>query len=172
MQTELNDQQRQRVIRQTHHFIRVASEHFGKPFQPVDIRFDLKGRSAGMYRVRGNERCIRYNPWIFSHYFQDNLDNTVPHEVAHFIADRLFGMAKIKPHGAEWKNIMQVFGVTPEVTCRYPLDAMPQNPRPRYPYRCQCRTHMLSGIRHNRIRRQQTRYFCKRCKQPLKPCET
>ncbi len=55
----------------------------------VPVRFELQGRAAGMYRVHKGERVIRYNPYIFSKYFDDSLANTVPHEVAHYITDVL-----------------------------------------------------------------------------------
>ncbi|HHO60023.1 MAG TPA: metallopeptidase (SprT family), partial [Thiotrichales bacterium] len=98
----INPQQQAIVVEKTRRYIQQAGEIYGKKFQPIDVRFDLCGRNAGMYRVQGRQRWIRYNPYIFSRYFDDNLNTTVPHEVAHYITDCLYGLRKIRPHGIEW----------------------------------------------------------------------
>lgn len=41
----------------------------------------------------------------------DEVDNTIRHEVAHFMAWRLFGHAK---HGAAWKHCCSITGARPE----------------------------------------------------------
>ncbi len=165
--TPISAEQRQQVITQTGHFITLASDYFGKKFKTVDVTFDLSGGTAGMYRVAARQRWIRYNPYIFSRYFDDSLQNTVPHEVAHYITDCLYGLRKIRPHGIEWKNIMQVFDVEPEVTGHYNLEGIPQRRQQRHDYFCGCRQHRLSSVRHNRIQKKQAAYYCRYCKQAL-----
>ena len=163
----INARQQAVVLEKTHHYISLASEIYQKKFQLVEVRFDLSGRNAGMYRLQGKQRWIRYNPYIFARYFDDSLNTTVPHEVAHYITDRLYSLRKIRPHGIEWKNVMRQFGVKPEVTGSYNLDGIPQRKQQRFTYHCDCSQHQISAVRHHRILRQQAVYYCKRCKQAL-----
>ena len=151
------------VVSHTHHYIGVASKIFGRPFAEIPVSFKLTGRAAGMYHVQRNKRFIRYNPYIFAKYFSDNLHNTVAHEVAHYIADMLYGIKNIKPHGTQWRTIMGQFGVEPQVTCRYDLEGIPQRQHRRFAYQCQCRQYAISTRRHNMILRGQRHYHCPTC---------
>ena len=87
----IDEVQRQRVIDETSSCIQQAGGLFRRAFDFIPVSFDLRGRAAGMYRVKKQQRMIRYNPWLFARYFADNLANTVPHEVAHYIIDMVYG---------------------------------------------------------------------------------
>ena len=167
----LSDEQQQLVIAHTHHYIEQATELFVIKKKVVDISFNLKGRSAGMYRTRGRfgkvKREIRYNTFIFSKYFEDNLKTTVPHEVAHYVSDLAYGLKNIKPHGVEWKKIMTAFGADASVTANYDLSGIPQRKKTTYTYSCQCREHELGPVRHKRISSRRNQYYCRYCKQVL-----
>jgi SprT protein len=171
----LSIENRQTVIEETRACINKASELFDLDDKAVDIHFNLKGRAAGMYRVKkGNGllfsrrlREIRYNPYIFSKYFDDNIATTVPHEVAHFVTDIIYGLKNIKPHGKEWKAVMHAFGADASVTASYDLTGIPQKRMSSYTYRCDCREHQLSSIRHNKIIKNRCQYYCNYCKQTL-----
>jgi SprT protein len=158
------DESRQaEVVALTRDYIRRAGEIYGQAFAVIAVCFDLSGRAAGMYRVRGGQREIRYNPYIFSKYFADNLANTVPHEVAHYITDMRYGLRNVRPHGREWREVMQAFAVEPGATSRYDLSGIPRRHRRQFSYRCACGTHTLGSVRHNRARSGQARYCCRRC---------
>ena len=107
----LNRGKQQLVIDETHTYFNKAKTLFNLKDDNLDIVFNLKGKAAGMYRVKRklfhNKKEIRYNPYIFSKYFDDNFKTTIPHEVAHYISDLIYGLRNIKPHGKEWKEIMQ-----------------------------------------------------------------
>jgi SprT protein len=163
----LSPQQRQRVVEVTGETIAQASVLFGRAFAEIPVTFELRGRAAGMYRVHRGRRMIRYNPYLFARYFSDNLANTVPHEVAHYVTDILYGLRRVRPHGPEWQAVMRAFGVQPAVTCNYDLDGIPVRRQRRFSYRCACTTHSLSTVRHKRVQNGQARYSCRRCQTPL-----
>ena len=163
----LDEPQKARVCARTEDFIHLAERHFRRKFAPIPIRFNLKARAAGMYCVRRDEREIRYNPFLFARYFEDNLRVTVPHEVAHYICDMVYGLKNIRPHGNEWKNLMGYFRADPSRTCDYDLNGIPLRKVQRYLYSCACSTHQLSSVRHNRIQRDNTRYYCRKCHQEV-----
>lgn len=163
----LSEQQQAVVIARTDDQVRLASEYFDQVFPKLPVLFDLSGRAAGMYRVRAGRREIRYNPFIFARYFDDNLAQTVPHEVAHYVADMLHGFRSIRPHGSEWKRVMELFGAEPRASCQYDLEGLPGRRYRRFDYRCQCREHSLTTVRHNKVRQNRMRYYCRDCGQPL-----
>jgi len=163
----LSPEQRQRVVVATRRSIARAGMLFGCDLAEIPVTFDLRGRAAGMYRVRGGQREIRYNPHIFARYFGDNLENTVPHEVAHYVIDVLHGLRRVRPHGPEWRAVMRAFGVAPAATCRYDLDGIPVRRQQRYSYQCACTTHSISTVRHRRMQEGRVRYSCRRCRVPL-----
>ena len=83
--------QQREVTAATKHYRQQAQDIYKRRFTPVPVLFDLAGRTAGMFKLVGRRGWIRYNPWIFAKYFEENLRDTVPHEVAHFIVYELYG---------------------------------------------------------------------------------
>lgn len=160
------EQQRQ-ITDQTNNYIEQASALFDIKIKPVEITFNLKGRAAGMYRVSRYKREIRYNSHIFSKYYEDNFNITIPHEVAHYITDIIYGLRNIKPHGKEWKAVMHEFGANATVTANYDLSGIPLKKQKLFTYECDCQEHQLGSIRHNRIKRNRGQYYCTHCKQSL-----
>jgi SprT protein len=156
-------QQQERVLEQTLHYIKRAGEIFGRRFAEIPVLFDLRGRTAGMYRVKHKQRQIRYNPHVFAKYLEDNLNVTVPHEVAHYVIDCLYGLRKVRPHGAEWKAVMGEFGADASRTCRYDFSGIPVKSEKRYDYHCSCKTHQLTTRRHNKVAKKRIYYVCKSC---------
>jgi SprT protein len=133
----------------------------------VEIRFDLRGTSAGQARMRnGSSPIIRYNATLLRLHPTEFIVETVPHEVAHVVAFVKHG-PRIRPHGPEWQAVMRHFGVEPSRCHRYDVSRLRTRSLQRFLYRCSCGTHEISSIRHNRICREGTVYLCRRCRQPL-----
>ena len=147
---------------QTRVLLRQAKKHSGISIPLGEIRFDLKGKAAGMVVYRqGMAPVVRYNPAMLRACQTEFLTQTLPHEVAHLVTRVLFGSA-IRPHGPEWKGVMDFFGT--EARRCHNFDIHPDTVRRlrRFSYACACREHRLTSIRHNRILKGQ-RYLCKRC---------
>lgn len=163
----LSDTQRATVVRATLACLARAEAIFQRAFPAIPVRFDLRGRAAGMYRVRRGARQIRYNPHIFARFFADGLAETVPHEVAHYVTDVLHGLHRVRPHGPEWRAVAQALGATPRASGRYDLSGIPLRRRTLFDYRCACMSHQLGAHRHGRAQRGETGYVCRRCGAPL-----
>ena len=163
----LEARRQQEVLRATEACLRRAGELFGLGRPVVPVSFDLQGRAAGQYRVARGKPHIRYNPWIFAKYFSDSLANTEPHEIAHYVTDRLYGLRNVRPHGAEWQQVMCLLGAEPRATARYDLSGVPVRRQQRFAYRCACMGHSITRSRHNRIRRGEATYLCRSCKTPI-----
>lgn len=163
----ITERQQEQVVTATRHCIERAGKLLQQKFALPPVTFDLRGRAAGMYRVYRDRRQIRYNPYIFGKYFTDNLTNTVPHEVAHYLTDMLYGLRNIRPHGREWQAVMRVLDAEPNVTCHYDLTGVPLRRQRRFSYRCACSAHAVSAVRHNRVQRGSGSYVCRQCCTPL-----
>lgn len=152
----------------TRTLLESAARHFGLATPGVEIRCDLRGRGAGQVRRQAGQLwTVRYNPALLARHGEDFLARTVPHEVAHVIAFHRHG-PRIQPHGAEWRAIMHLFGVPPTRCHDFDVSDLKTRTLDRFPYRCGCRSHLLTSIRHHRIQRGQ-RYLCRACGQALVP---
>ena len=169
----LDDQQQ--VVEQTEHFIRLGGELLGREFDYIPVYFDLKGRTAGMYKVAGRgrriQRQIRYNPWIFAKYYENNLTVTVPHEVAHYLVDCVYGLRNVRPHGSEWKAVMSSFGIDNRATSTFDLGGIPTRRQQQIDYHCGCKAHQLGIRRHNKVARGEANYLCRYCGEVLRLVE-
>lgn len=156
----------QEVEQRVQQLLITARDHFKKDPGQVEIKFNLTGKAAGMaiFPHRANP-IIRFNTQLLIENREAFLKRTVPHEVAHVIARGLFGK-RIKPHGQEWKQVMGLLGAEASRCHSYDVSRSVRRKLKRFTYHCQCRSHQLSSIRHNRVLQGQ-RYHCLSCKQPL-----
>lgn len=159
----INSTQQTEVVAATKRYISLASTLFRDQFAEIPVRFNLKGRSSGMFRVTRDDQEIRYNPWIFAKYYDDCLASTVPHEVAHYVVHQTYGLTNVRPHGAEWKAVMNAFDADASVRSNYNLDGIPLRQVTRFTYKCSCDSHKLGGRRHQNIRLGRYSYRCRRC---------
>lgn len=98
--------------------IKLAEQKFGIKMPEVQIRFDLKGRAAGMagytrrlYDAGGSNFYLRFNVQhirIGGKTYEHLLNDTVPHEVAHTVCQAFpqFG----RNHDAGWKRVCIALG--------------------------------------------------------------
>ena len=188
----ISEQKMQEVAREVQRYIEMASDLYKRSFAPIDVVFDIKGRAAGMYHsvstfnnktinnktisflplaiIRKRKPKIRFNPWLFAKYPEESWTNTIPHEVAHYIADSRYDFNNIKPHGLEWRRIMQDFGAEPLVYGDYSLEGIPVRRVRRFAYRCACRQVELTSIRHRRIQEDRQQYHCRHCSGSVEFC--
>jgi len=159
----IGNAERIRVREATESCIRHAEEIFNRRYARVPVLFDLQGSTAGMFKIVGKRSVIRYNPWIFAKYFDENLHGTVPHEVAHLIVHETYPRRGVKPHGPEWRDLMFRFGAAPQVTFDRDLEGVPQRSQKTHRYHCGCQLHEVSTTRHNRVQRRRMQYQCLTC---------
>ena len=159
------------VRRRAADLLERAARHFRTAIAPGEIRFDLRGKGAGQFRSRDGVRCeIRFNADLLARNGEDFLARTVPHETAHLVVFRLFG-PRASPHGAEWRAVMRLFGAEPSRCHDYDVEGLQTRRLRRYHYRCGCRSHQLTSIRHNRVIQGQT-YHCRSCGELLQRAPT
>ena len=70
------------------------------------------GNAAGVAHFGDGKNCIiKISPTYLQHDMDDALHDTIPHEVAHLLANRWFGC---KDHSKEWKDIAVALGSSGE----------------------------------------------------------
>lgn len=136
----------------------------------TEIRFDLRGGTAGTADPRSH--VLNFNAALAVRVWDDTINNTVPHEVAHLIdfevnnkVERnqlarmraienmmLFGKRRKMPkrdlHGASWKAVMHVLGVV--ATRCHQIDTTGIVKRKaRHEYLCLCGATVVLGPKHN-----------------------
>ena len=146
------------VVNRLKELQKKAKELYGVYVDP-EISYDLRGQAAGQTRYTKNK--IRFNRHLLEKYTAEFVEQTVPHEFAHLVAYKKFGRS-IKPHGMEWKRVMEALGVDPARTHNF--DVSPTRRLKRFHYQCHCpgSDYQLSSIRHNRILRGRV-YLCRKC---------
>lgn len=151
---------------------------YGCKFPIGEILFNLKGRAAGQvrYPVNGFVRSLpemRFNFELLKENLDDFVREVIPHECSHLVVYRLYTLKKLntrgrpKPHGLEWKSVMRdVYDLQPRVTHSFNVKKAESQ---KFTYLCGCsgKTHHLSVIRHNKVRRQVSNYLCRSCGQVL-----
>lgn len=97
------------------------------------IRYNIKNAVGGMAYTGGDmDYTVRLNLILCFENEEEFIKQTVPHEVAHLVCDRVHGLTKVvdgktvklKPHCNEWKEIMKQFGLVPHRTHLYNIESL------------------------------------------------
>lgn len=128
----------------------LASDLYDREFVLPDVRFDLKGTTAGeAIWVKGQAKStIRFNPVLLSENWARFRDRTVPHEVAHLVSRELHG-AQIRSHGPEWQAVMRDFGCETTRCHNYSVANVSTLRGKRDVMRCHCNV-LLVSPKHSR----------------------
>lgn len=134
------------------------------------IDVNISGCVAG--RARLTQWRISYNYELFIQNQQKFIERTVPHEVAHMIVYKVYGEeASRRAHGNYWIMVMSSMGAKHIERCHdYDVSQVHQSRSKQarnFVYKCDCREHVLTSIRHRRIIAHGQKYFCKHCKQRI-----
>ena len=88
-------------------------------------------------RADYRQKLISLNPRLVAH--PEEIDRTLRHELAHFLAQFRAGRRRISPHGAEWQQACRDLEIPDEKRC-HTLPFPPRRYEPRFIYRCpKCR---------------------------------
>jgi len=169
--TQLNAKQLSAIEERVNHCLGLAEKKFQRKIPLPQLKFDLRGAAAGQFRGSKDRAELRFNSQLFSLYFDDNLEHTVPHEVAHYVVFQLFirgrRRSRVRPHGNEWKAVMWLFGVPAEVRHQYDISQIPVRRERRVLYQCGCQEHRIALRTHRKMVQGQQR-ACTKCKQKLR----
>lgn len=124
------------------------------------------GRALPPPRV-GAAGVLELNAAYLRHHPEEMIEETIAHELAHLVVFHLNPQRRQPPHGAAWQRVMREwFGVEPERTHRFDASVVPARRQRRWRYRCACREHRLTTVRHRRAEKG-ARYLCRACHEVL-----
>jgi len=150
----------EKIIKETRIWYELGCETYKLKHDTLTITFKKCGSVAGTAWT--NKRLIDYNLTLAEENQADFINKTIPHEVAHIIANRYFN--KHCGHGEGWRHVMDRFGI-PAIRCHdYNVQSVS---RRKFVYRCECNTvFYVSKILHERIQKGSHR-ICIKCKSRL-----
>ena len=96
----------------------------------VEWNFRLR-TAAG--RADYRQKLISLNPRLVEH--PEEIDRTLRHELAHFLAQFRAGRRRTSPHGSEWQQACRDLGIAGEKRC-HTLPFPAKRHTPRFIYRC------------------------------------
>jgi SprT protein len=143
--------------------IAKVEKKYGRRFPVPKITYDLTGQVAG--RAYGRS-LIRLNLPLLIHNFEDAIENTVLHELAHCIVSQVHPGAQA--HGLEFKSMCWTLGIKNDTCHNY--DTSVSSKLAHFKYTCGCQEYNLTSIIHNKIQAGQTRR-CRKCKGILRRVE-
>ena len=100
----------------------------------TELRVEWNSRlrtAAG--RADYRQKLISLNPRLVEH--PGEIDRTLRHELAHFLAQFRTGRRRISPHGSEWQQACRDLGIADEKRC-HTLPFPAKRHTPRFTYRC------------------------------------
>jgi SprT protein len=132
-----------------------------------DVKFSMNGRltsTAG--RAFLEEGRLEFSKVLYAQNEEQFLNDTVPHELAHIVAYRVFGD---RGHGVHWKQVMNFLGF--EATRCHSYAVQRRSSAKQYSYGCACegKTHEVSAQRQAWINKGK-RYACNTCGALLVQC--
>jgi len=134
-----------------------------------EVRFTKRGKTAGCVTYKGlQDPYINFNMVLLKENFDDFVSQTVPHEVAHYLTWVLYGLQYTNKgrriiHGKDWKNMMSYLGVESSRCHSYNTANSTVRKMKVFEYKCDCMTHELTSIRHNKVLRGKAKYCCSKC---------
>lgn len=143
----------------------IAERFYQKSFtRPIDIIFKRSGTTAGHCNYSKKELMFQLD--LAEHNATEFINQIVPHEVAHYIQRAVYGYnANVKTHGREWKFIMsRVFNIRPDRCHAFDTSVTKTKRKKRFEYRCNCKSHEITSIMHNRMLLNKKRYMCCLCR--------
>jgi SprT protein len=155
--------------------LEICRKKYGKPLPAPTLKFRQAGRMGGYYQPPspfwGKAEVLVINPDFFKNHYDEQLNVTVPHEVAHYVTHHVFG--NVQAHGWQWASVMRVIGLPPDRCHTFSLEGVKtrQVDKP-YHYACGCIVHLLTKQKHTKCQSNLTNYgktglTCRKCRKPL-----
>jgi SprT protein len=131
------------------------------PVDNLKVEFGLSNSIAGTAYT--HSRRIKYNITLAKENQSDFINETIPHEVAHILANRYY--QSNCGHKAGWKRVMLLLGKTPSRCHSYDVSNVG---RKKIKYNCPCGESFYVGINlHGKIQNG-SNHYCTKCKTRLK----
>jgi SprT protein len=154
-------------------YVDIAQNKYSMTLDMPTIQFKVRGKVAGKAWPLAYK--LDFNMVLLQENFEHMISQTVPHEVAHLVAQKLYRLDRIKPHGYEWKRVMIAFGKEPDRCHSYDVTRARQatrRPSSKFQYECTgCKRQFVVGATRDRRWHDGTDYKTKCCRKSIRPVE-
>lgn len=130
----LSPELRKKVEARVRECLDLGEKKYGRKFSMPEIRYDVKNTDGGL--AYHQKWLIRLNLILCYENEEHFIKTTVGHEAAHLIARAVYNDKvlaetgkKMRPHGKEWREAMDVVGLEPKVTHNYDVTSIARKPR-------------------------------------------
>lgn len=153
------------ILSETKKYIDIANKTLSIKLPYPEVEFSLRGTTAGLAYSFQNK--LNFNLSIAKENKKEFLDQTVPHEVAHIVADNFF--KRRCHHDASWRGIMlNVYGKAPERCHSYEVEHLKARKTKKFLYHCSCPSNVKVGLKvHSNISSGKKNYRCVRCSKTI-----
>lgn len=132
------------------------------------VIFNTRLRTTAGRAWGGQKNLIEINASLYEKVGLKGMLQTIVHEFAHIVCFQKYPNVRVG-HGRAWKQEMSIMGAS--VSRTHSLFekhdvACPKTGQRRWAYRCNCYTHSIFTVTHNRILAGDTR-TCTRCNESL-----
>lgn len=149
------------VVERVMELVDIGNAHYNLKLAYPFVHYNISHKAASGECTAKLAR-IGFNPWLLPHNFESYLQDTIPHEVAHYFEYHLSKIETTNPHNPLWYQIMAVFGVEGPHDCHnYELRHVPTL-HSVFLYRCSCKTWRIQTITHRKIVSGKD-YTCNKC---------
>jgi SprT protein len=149
----------EKISEKLNELIEACNAQF-RGFNFSDVKFSMNGRltsTAG--RAFLQEGRLEFSKTLYTQNVEAFLNDTVPHELAHIVAFRVFGD---KGHGVHWKHVMNFLGFEPTRCHSYAVQKRSTAKVYKYVCKCEGKTHEVSAQRQAWINKGKM-YQCTTC---------
>lgn len=158
----------QEIVRKSMEWYNVGIQKFPQDVHEVEILFDLTGVKAGQAWWRKSGKfTIEYNLAMALENGEDFIQEVIPHEIAHLIANEFF--KEMYPdgcgHSDMWKFVMIKFGRNPNRCHSFSVENLSKGHRD-YLWKCSaCGFEYAVGKNlHEKLQNPHDTHYCGKCK--------
>jgi len=148
----------------------VLNAHYGTTHPIPTVAYDVRGCNGGYVSSADGWNVIHLNPILLNENIDEVVNQTTPHELAHYMDIKVNGVhtrgrnGRRSVHGQSWKIIMGLLGVDPERCHSMDTTNAAVRTKNKHEYKCNCGAILIfSSVRHNKMIRKQAVYCHKLC---------
>jgi SprT protein len=113
----------------------LAQNIYGQPFRLPTLEYRQMGRRAGTANY--SEWTLTLNPdYLRNGHLEDMIEQTLPHELAHFVSYTVYGPLHGRGHGREWKSVMSRLGLQVKRCHNYSMEGVKTRTKAKISAKC------------------------------------
>jgi SprT protein len=156
----------QDIVNLVQELMAIVNDKFNSNIITPEVRFHRSNNKMKNSKALGlaarNCSYVSFN-MDYAESYPEDFHLTVRHEISHIVQFSLFPNAK-QAHGPQFRKICVFLGGTGATKSTYATVDTSFDPKRYVMYKCGCRKHTISKIRHSKIVKGTQTYSCRYCR--------